>query len=80
MKKTRGFSNSSWIDNKIRELWITDPENVRTPSAYAEHVFSKNKLVSISYTEGDTCVNEYDSMEEYENELQIARDFYAEND
>ena len=87
MKKTEWFvedprweGSFPWIEKTIRTLGITDREDVRNPTRLTVHLFSKEKLVSLSYTEGDTEIIEYDSIEEFDKDLQSAREFYSKND
>lgn len=76
MQQTRGFSNSYWIDEQIRAIGISDREDACVPSGLREHVFSREKLTSLSYCEGDTCLTVYDSVAEFDAALQKAKTFY----
>lgn len=76
VKEERGFSDSSWVSRTITELGITDREDVCERTAFREHAFSREKLASLSYCEGDTCLKVYGSPEEFEKARLSAIEFY----
>lgn len=75
-KETKGFSDSSWMARTAAELGITDREDVCERTAFREHAFSREKLASFSYCEGDTCLRIFDTPEEFEEAKTKAIEFY----